>query len=365
MSRSRRDAGFTLIELLVVVGMIVVVIGTLGVFFLGGPSPAVASAARDIDAAFAEARETAIAQGEATVVFLPAGTGFAARIYRQLPGAAAFAAVNGPRYESAVTIDETAARLGAPGFAFRVDSRGSVTGYANFTPSDTSFTTHACPASGAFVLTLSRGAQRKDVAIPCTISQSTVAIGIVVTPAPALTAPPDAPGTCAPSSACGAPLPQVNATCPPGYTPDATPNVCDSPTPVPPPTAMPSCPPGSSEPYPICAPLNRPSPGESPTPSESSTPSGSSYTVVATSGSHEILYVGWAAWAEVDVDKDGARLYEVCYGTATGQSVPTNGYSVAVYIPYGALLDDGIPSSIASEAIQKCAADGDPIVPSN
>ncbi len=332
--------------------MILVVIGTLGVFFLGGPSPAVASAARDIDDAFAEARETAIAQGEATVVFLPAGTGFAARVYRQLPGAAAFVAVNGPRYESTVAIAETAAPLGAPGFAFRVDSRGSVTGYASFTPSDTSFTTHACPASGAFVLTLSRGAQRKDVAIPCTISQSTVAVGIVVTPAPALTAPPDAPGTCAPSSACGAPLTQVNATCPPGYTPDATPNVCDSPSPAPTPTMTQSCPPDTTGTYPICAPM----PVQ--TPSVTPPPTSGSFTVVATTGSHQVLYVGWAAWAEVDIDKDGARLYEVCYGTATGQSVPTNGYSVSVFIPYGALLDDGVPSSIASEAIQKCATYG-------
>jgi type II secretory pathway pseudopilin PulG len=362
MSRLRRDAGFTLIELLVVVGMVVVVVGTLGVFFLGGPSPAVASAARDIDAAFAEARETAIAQGEATVVFSPVGTGYAARVYRQLPGAAAFAAVNGPRYESTVAIAETAAPLGAPGFAFRVDSRGSVTGYASFTPSDTSFTMHACPASGAFVLALSRGAQRKDVAIPCTISQSTVAIGMVVTPAPALTAPPDAPGTCAPSSACGTPLPQVNATCPPGYTPDATPNVCDSPAPIP--TPMPSCSPGTTGNYPICS-VSNPQPSPSFTPAPVPTPSGSSYTVVATNGSHEILYVGWAAWAEVDIDKDGDRLYEVCYGTATGQSVPTNGYTMSVFIPYGALLDDGVPSSIASEAIQKCAADGGGLLQGN
>jgi type II secretory pathway pseudopilin PulG len=353
MSRLRRDAGFTLIELLVVVGMVVIVVGTLGVFFLGGPSPAVASAARDIDAAFAEARETAIAQGEATVVFSPAGTGYAARVYRQLPGAAAFAAVNGPRYESTVAIAETAVPLGAPGFAFRVDSRGSVTGYASFTPSDTSFTMHSCPASGAFVLALSRGAQRKDVAIPCTISQSTVAIGIVVTPAPALTAPPDAPGTCAPSSACGTPLPQMNATCPPGYTPDATPNVCDSPVPAPTPTVTTApgqpCPLGSTGVFPNC--VASPQPSSSPT-------SGSNdrYQVVASTGGHEVYIGGWASWAEVDIDEDGTKLYEVCYGTAHGTQLVVNGFSMSTFLDYGDLINAGVPSSDVAQAEAKCAA---------
>jgi type II secretory pathway pseudopilin PulG len=233
MDRSRGDAGFTLIELLVVVGMIVVVIATLGVFFLAGPSPAVASAGRDIGAAFAEARETAADFSEATVVFVAAGTGYSARVYRQMPGDAEFQAVNGPTYDSTVAITETAAPLGAPGFAFRIDSRGSVTGYEHFAPTDTTFTLRACPASGAFVLSLAYGNQQRTVTIPCTLSLAAVNPGAIVTPGPATSPAPAAPGTCPPSQSCGPALPAYNATCPPGYTPDATPYVCDSPTPAP------------------------------------------------------------------------------------------------------------------------------------
>jgi type II secretory pathway pseudopilin PulG len=264
MDRSRADAGFTLIEMLVVVGTVVVVLATLGVFFLAGPSPAVASAGRDIGAAFAEARETATAFREATVVFTPMGTGYSARVYREMPGNGDFQAVNGPTYDSTVAISETAAPLGAPGFAFRVDSRGSVTGYQHFTPTDTTFTTYACPSSGAFVLALAYGNQQRTVTIPCTLSISSVQPGVVVTPAPGVTRAPDAPGTCPPSQSCGTPLPAYNATCPPGYTPDATPYVCDSPTPVPTvtPTFNASCPSGYSGVPPNC--ILQPSPSPSP-----------------------------------------------------------------------------------------------------
>jgi type II secretory pathway pseudopilin PulG len=268
MDRSRSDAGFTLIELLVVVGMIVVVIATLGVFFLAGPSPAVASAGRDIGAAFAEARETAADFSEATVVFVAAGTGYSARVYRQMPGDAEFQAVNGPTYDSTVAITETAAPLGAPGFAFRIDSRGSVTGYAHFAPTDTTFTLRACPASGAFVLSLAYGNQQRTVTIPCTLSLASIGPGVIVTPGPATSPAPAAPGTCPPSQSCGPPLPAYNATCPPGYTPDATPYVCDSPTPTPSPAPtvqptsilIPPCPSGQSGVYPNCSSLATPTP---------------------------------------------------------------------------------------------------------
>jgi type II secretory pathway pseudopilin PulG len=270
MDRSRSDAGFTLIELLVVVGMIVVVIATLGVFFLAGPSPAVASAGRDIGAAFAEARETAADFSEATVVFVAAGTGYSARVYRQMPGDAEFQAVNGPTYDSTVAITETAAPLGAPGFAFRIDSRGSVTGYAHFAPTDTTFTLRACPASGAFVLSLAYGNQQRTVTIPCTLSLASIGPGVIVTPGPATSPAPAAPGTCPPSQSCGPPLPAYNATCPPGYTPDATPYVCDSPTPTPSPaptpTAEPPCPPGYSGTSPNCIPPASPPPTSTPGP---------------------------------------------------------------------------------------------------
>ena len=358
MGRSRRDAGFTLIELLVVVGMVVVVIATLGVFFLAGPSPAVASASRDIGAAFAEARETAVAFSEATVVFTPAGSGYSARVYREMPGDGQFQAVAGPSYDSTVAIAETAAPLGAPGFAFRVDSRGSVTGYAHFAPADTTFTLRSCPPTGAFVLALAYGKQQRTVTIPCTITLSAVTAGIVVTPAPAATPAPDAPGTCPPAESCGTPLPAFVATCPPGYTPDATPNVCDSPTPIPTATAtpvtVPTCPPGHTGTFPDCTP---PGPPASPTPTPSPSPH-DSYSVVSTAGGHQILGVGWASWAEVDIDYEGTQLYEVCYGTATGPALITSGFHVAYFNDYGKLISDGVPGPDALAAENKCAALG-------
>ena len=242
MRPSHREAGFTLVELLVVVGLVTVAISTLGTLFLGGPSPAVASAARDIGAVLGEARETAVAYDEATVVFAPAGTGYSARVYRAMPGDAAFQAVNGPAYDSTVAVTESAAPLGSPGFALRVDSRGSVTGYQHYTVGDTAYTMRTCPLSGSFVLALSSGKQQRSVAVPCTLTLA------AVTPAPAITAPPGptlapyAPGTCPASQTCNASLPPYNATCPPGYTPDATPYVCDSPTPNPTPTPTPDAP---------------------------------------------------------------------------------------------------------------------------
>jgi len=368
MDRSHNDAGFTLVELLVAVGIVVVVIATLGVFFLAGPTPAVASAGRDIGAAFAEARATAVAFSEATVVFVPVGSGYSARVYRQMPGDPAFAVVNGPRYDSTVTIAETAAPLGAPGFAFRVDSRGSVTGYEHFAPGDTTFTTRSCPASGAFVLALAYAGQRRTVRVPCTISLSATEVAVVVTPAPASTRAPDAPGTCPPSQSCAPPLPAFTATCPPGYTPDATPYVCDPPTPVatatPPPGPTPTpqngaptaTPPPTSSPIPPPGPPQTPLDSPTPTPTATASQNTTSFTAVGSTGAHQVLNVGWASWAEVDIDFNGSKVYEVCYGSATGPSRATSGFSMGYFYTVEDLESDGVPAEIAALSISECKA---------
>src|SRR5471030_2615615 len=104
----RCENGFTLIEVLVVTAIVAIAAGTLGTFFLAGASPAVASAGRDVTAAFDEARRAAIAFDAATVVFVPArsGSGYSARIYRRFPGDPQFQPRNGPTYDSTVTISE-------------------------------------------------------------------------------------------------------------------------------------------------------------------------------------------------------------------------------------------------------------------
>ena len=168
------EDGFTLIEMIVVTAIIAIVAGTLGTFFLAGASPAVAAAGRDVTAAFDEARRTASAFDAATVVFSPAasGTGYSARIYARAPGDPGFAPRNGPTYDSAVTIGETASPLGAPGFAFTVDSHGTVMGYAGFVAGATSFTSRPCPAAGAFTLHLAYDRDVRDVTIPCQLPLS-------------------------------------------------------------------------------------------------------------------------------------------------------------------------------------------------
>jgi prepilin-type N-terminal cleavage/methylation domain-containing protein len=279
MRRSNDEDGFTLIELLVVVGIVVVVIATFGVFFLAGPSPAVASATRDITAAFGEARETAVAFSESTVVFTASasGSGYSARVYREMPGDGGFAALSGPTYESSVTIAETAVPLGSPGFAFRVDRNGTVTGYQHFSPADTSFTTRSCPTSGAFTLALARGDQKQTVTIPCTLSVTAENAGITITPPPAVVPSPDTPGTCAPAQNCAIALTTINATCPPGYVADGTqPDVCNTPSPGPSPSPQfaPTCPPGETGAYPDCT---SPSPSPSPTATNSNPPGATRY----------------------------------------------------------------------------------------
>jgi prepilin-type N-terminal cleavage/methylation domain-containing protein len=340
--RRDADAGFTLIEMLVVVGLIVVVIATLGAFFLGGPSPAVASAARDIDAAFHEARETAVAAGAATVVFTPAGSGYTARVYRQAPGDAAFAAVNGPAYASTVTIRETAAPLGAPGFAFRVDLRGSVTAYEHFAPGDTAFDEQPCPPTGAFTLALAVAQQQRAIAVPCTLTVASL-VAVDVTPSPAMTPAPYTPGTCPASQSCTASLPPFSATCPPGYTPDTTqPNVCDSPTPLPTTTPTATAQPSTTT---VGA-------TPSPTPMSTGTPN-YTWTAVLNYGAHEAAGA-WYYWVEVDIDYRGSYIAEACFGAKSGTTVnwPTVLMSSTTSLTNLEALS--VPEDLASTVLSNC-----------
>jgi len=76
------------------------------------------------------------------------GSGYRARVYARLPGDPAFRPANGPAFESTVTIGEVESPLGAPGFAFAIDSRGAITGFADFVAGASAFTARPCPASG-------------------------------------------------------------------------------------------------------------------------------------------------------------------------------------------------------------------------
>jgi prepilin-type N-terminal cleavage/methylation domain-containing protein len=227
--RARRcEGGFTLIEVIVVVAIVALAAGAVGTLFLAGASPAVAVAAGDVGAAFAETRQTALDFDAATLVFAPLSAGgYSARIYQRFPGDPAFAPRNGPTYDSAVSIGETAAPLGAPGFAFGVDSRGAVTGYANYVAGAAAFAIVACPASGAFSLRLAYVRDVRVVAIPCTLGPSAVAPVAFATPPPAYT-----------------PAPLPNETCPAGRT-------CSlalvTPAPTPSAQAAPGCLPGAAD----------------------------------------------------------------------------------------------------------------------
>ncbi|HEY5350786.1 MAG TPA: prepilin-type N-terminal cleavage/methylation domain-containing protein [Candidatus Lustribacter sp.] len=264
MRLRRCELGFTLIEVIVVTAIVVIVAGTLGTFFLAGASPAVASAGRDVSAAFDEARRTALAFDAATVVFAPAksGTGYSARIYQRFPGDPAFQPRNGPTYDSTVTIDETAAPLGAPGFALTVDAHGNVTGFANFTADATTFAARPCPASGAFILHLAYERDVRSITIPCALPLNSAAPVAFETPAPALSPLPAPSQTCPSSETCtlASITPPGGAVCPSGYTPDTTsPGLCDIvPTPSPTPSIAPTpgppltCPPGDTGTPPAC-----------------------------------------------------------------------------------------------------------------
>jgi prepilin-type N-terminal cleavage/methylation domain-containing protein len=268
------EAGFTLIEVIVVTAIVATVAGTLGTFFLAGASPAVASAGRDVAAVFDEARRAAIADDAATVVFAPAavGSGYSARIFRRFPGDPAFAPRNGPAYESTVTIAETSSPLGAPGFAFAVDSSGTVTGFERFTPGAAAFTSRSCPAGGAFTLHLSRDHAVRVISIPCELPASGAAPPAFETPPPATQTTPFAAQTCPAAQSCTLAVitpPPAGATCPPGYTSDATlAGVCDLAPPSPAPSSVTTpglpatCPPGETGTPPAC--VLAPPPGSPP-----------------------------------------------------------------------------------------------------
>jgi prepilin-type N-terminal cleavage/methylation domain-containing protein len=258
------EAGFTLIEVIVVTAIVAIVAGTIGTFFLAGTSPAVASAGRDVTAAFDEARRAAIADDAATVVFVPAaaGSGYSARIFRRFPGDPAFAPRNGPVYESTVTVAETSAPLGAPGFAFAVDSSGTVTGFERFTPGSTAFTSRPCPASGTFTLRLAYEHDVRDISIPCELPANGALPPAFETAPPAIPATPAPAQTCPATQTCTLALitpPPAGAACPPGYTSDATlAGVCDLAPPSPAPSSITTpgspatCPPGETGTPPAC-----------------------------------------------------------------------------------------------------------------
>ncbi len=251
----RGEAGFTLIETIVVTAIVVIVVGTIGTLFLAGASPAVASAGRDVGAVFDEARRTAIAFDAATVVFAPAqtGSGYRARVYARMPGDPAFAARSGPSYDSTVAISETAAPLGAPGFAFAIDSHGSITAFANFVAGRTNGTSHSCPASGAFVLHLAYATDVRNVTIPCQVPLSSSMPVAFETPPQAPSAQPLPSPTCPGTETCTlALITPPPASCPAGYAADlTTPGVCDV-LAVPTPSGPSTCPPGYAGQPPNC-----------------------------------------------------------------------------------------------------------------
>jgi prepilin-type N-terminal cleavage/methylation domain-containing protein len=252
--RARYEAGFTLVETIVVTAIVALIAGTAGTFFLAGATPAVATANRDVVAAFDEARRTAIAFDAATLVFAPApsGSGYSARVYERTPGDPAFRPRNGPAFDSTVTIGETASPLGAPGFAFTIDGHGNIAALANYSVSGSDFVNRACPPSGAFTLQLTYAHDERTVTIPCAIGTSSAAALALETPPAALVPAPAPAQTCPATSSCAfAPVaPAAGATCPAGLTPDpATPGLCDATAPPPAGT----CPPGFTGTPPNCA----------------------------------------------------------------------------------------------------------------
>jgi len=270
----RGQDGFTLVELVVVVALVALVAASAGTFFLGGASPAVATASRDLTAALDEARATASAFDAASVVVTPAlaGSGYRARVYQRFPGDPSFAPRNGPTYESTVSIAETAAPLGAPGFALTFDAHGAVLGWTNLVGAGTtSAASRPCPSAGAFVLQLRYERDAQQLTIPCRLGPSGAAPVLWATPPPAAAPSPVGTGTCPGDQTCTlavvTPAPG-GGSCPPGYTPDpSSPGLCD-PTPLPSsgPSAgpAPTCPPGSSGTFPNCAPNAAPTPSSVP-----------------------------------------------------------------------------------------------------
>jgi prepilin-type N-terminal cleavage/methylation domain-containing protein len=240
MRPRRPEAGFTLIELIIVTAIVIIVGGTLGTFFLGGASPAVASAGRDVTAAFDETRRTALAFDAATLVFAPAltGSGYRARVYQRFPGDPAFRPANGPAFESTVTIGETESPLGAPGFAFAIDSRGTITGFADFAAGATAFTARPCPASGTFTLHLSYEHDTRAVTIPCRLPPGSATPPALESPAAPFVPPPYPVQTCPAGVTCA--LGPVASASPPPPLPTNSPS--SAPLPVSPPPVLPPSP---------------------------------------------------------------------------------------------------------------------------
>ena len=253
--RVHREAGFTLIEIVVAVALIALAGGAAGTFFLGGASPAVASAARDLRAALDEAQRTAAAFDTASLVIVPAGAGagYRARVYRGAPGDAAFGAQNGPDYASTAAVAETIVPLGTPEFAFAFGRRGGVSAYTNVF---TAPAAHVCPAAGAFSLHVYGGHEARDIAIPCVLPANETAAAAFASPGPAWTPPPEPDRSCPEPAGCAPPpLPAgPPALCPPGTSADAMQaGLCDRlqapSTPAPTPTP---CPLGFSGTAPVC-----------------------------------------------------------------------------------------------------------------
>jgi prepilin-type N-terminal cleavage/methylation domain-containing protein len=353
----RDEAGFTLIEMIVVTAIVVIVAGTLGTFFLAGATPAVAAAARDVNAAFDEARRTAIAYDAATVVFTPAqsGSGFSARVYARLPGDPQFTARSGPQYTSSVTIGETASPLGAPAFAFAFDSAGAVTGFANFVAGAASYTARPCPAGGAFTLLLAYERDTRNVSIPCVLTPSAATPVAVQTPAPAFTLTPFPAAACPSGMTCTltAVAPAPGATCPSGYTPDAAvAGQCD---------AVAAAPPAATSP-----PAASPTAGASATPAPSSTAAGMIEQYAATADESAPHTATLFANGSI-CDDDGCSAFGpivwswACAPGAIGNSSGYDGSNAAYQLadtPF-----DGAVSSMIGDADHDAAeADGDGLV---
>jgi prepilin-type N-terminal cleavage/methylation domain-containing protein len=256
--RARNEAGFTLLETIIAVAIVALIAGAAGTLFLAGATPAVAAANRDVVAAFDEGRRTALAFDAATVVFAPAvtGSGYSARVYQRMPGDSAFQPRNGPTFDSTVAIAETAAPLGAPGFAFTIDSHGNVAALSGYTVNGSDYVNRACPASGAFTLQLTYAHDARSVTIPCTLGASSAGTLAEETPPAAIVPTPGPAGTCPSANGCvhAGLLGPPSATCPPGLIADAaTPGLCDGSVSTPTP-AVPSstCPPGFTGTPPNC-----------------------------------------------------------------------------------------------------------------
>lgn len=358
----RDEAGFTLIEMIVVTAIVVIVAGSLGTFFLGGASPAVAAAERDVNAAFDEARRTAVAYDAATVVFTPVagGSGFSARVYQRMPGDPQFRARNGPPYTSSVTVGETASPLGAPAFAFALDSTGSVTGFANFVAGAAVYAARPCPPSGAFTLLLAYERDTRNVLIPCVLGPSAGPPVALQTPAPAFTMTPFPVAACPSGVTCSltAVTPGPGATCPSGYALDAAiSGQCDG---------LVASPPATNTPGPPSPP---PTAAATATPAAPSTPGGIIEQYAATADEQAPHTATLFANGSI-CDDDGCSIFGpivwswACPTSAVGGSSGYDGRNADYQVadtPY-----DGAVDSMIAEADHDAAeADGDGLVYTN